>query len=127
MKKYYRVTALLLALTYCISLLSGCATKPYVVEIDGVKIRQGVYAYYYGYCYAAYYDTYGDDGVTYYTFSQLTQHVAVNKLFDEFNLKLTADDKKSVEESRADKIEELGGQSGYAQYLRALGLTDNLG
>ena len=41
-----RAAALLLAVLMLLSLLSACATKPYVMIIDGMKIRQGTYAYY---------------------------------------------------------------------------------
>lgn len=126
MKTKTRVSAILLAIAILMSALSGCASKPYVMVIDGMKIRQGTFAYYYGYSYASYYSTYGDSTVTYYALTNVCQHVAVYRLFDQFGLKLTEEDKQSIEDSRTAKIAELGGQAGYAAFLKTLGLTDKL-
>jgi hypothetical protein len=108
------------------SLLSGCATKPNVMVIDEMNIPQGIYAYYYGYSYANFYSTYGETGVKYYTMTSVYQHVAVSRLFDQYGLKLTDEDKDTIEQLRAAKIEELGGQEVYVQFLKLLGLTDKL-
>ena len=56
MKTSNRVMALLLAVCLLVTMLSGCATKPYVMVIDDVKIRQGIYGYYYGYNYYNYFE-----------------------------------------------------------------------
>ncbi len=126
MKTKTRVSALLLAVVLLISVLSGCATKPYVMVIDGMKIRQGTFAYYYGYSYSTYYANYGDSTVTYYALTNMYQHVAVYRLFEQFGLTLTEEDEQSIEDSRTEKINQLGGQGGYAAYLKTLGLTDKL-
>ena len=107
-------------------MLSGCASKPYVMVIDGMKIRQGTFAYYYGYSYANYYSTYGDSTVTYYALTNVCPAVAVYRLFDQFGLELTDEDEQSIEDARTAKIEELGGQAGYAAFLKTIGLTDKL-
>lgn len=126
MKTKTRVSALLLAVVLLVSVLSGCATKPYVMVIDGMKIRQGTFAYYYGYSYSTYYASYGDSTVTYYALTNMYQHVAVYRLFEQFGLTLTEEDEQSIEDSRTEKINQLGGQGGYAAYLKTLGLTDKL-
>ena len=125
MKTKNRVFALLLAVVILMSVLSGCASKPYVMVIDGMKVRQGTFAYYYGYSYAAY-SSYGDSTVMYYALTNMCQHVAVYRLFDQYGLKLTEEDRQSVEDARAAKIESLGGQAGYAAFLKTIGLTDKL-
>lgn len=126
MKTKTRVSAILLAVVMLMSVFSGCASKPYVMVIDGMKIRQGTFAYYYGYSYATYYSTYGDSTVTYYALTNVCQHVAIYRLFDQFGLKLSDEDRQSIEDARTAKITELGGQGGYATYLKTLGLTDKL-
>lgn len=126
MKTKTRIAALFLSLLLLLTLLAGCATKPYVMVIDGMKIRQGTYAYYYGYSYATYYNDYGESMVNYYALTNIHQHVAVYRLFDQFGLELTDEDRQSVEDARTAKIEALGGQGGYAQFLKILGLTDKL-
>ena len=126
MKTKTRVLAGLLAILLLASMLSGCASTPYVMVIDGMKIRQGTFAYYYGYSYANYYSTYGDSTVTYYALTNVCQHVAVYRLFDQFGLELTDEDEQSIEDARTAKIEELGGQAGYAAFLKTIGLTDKL-
>ena len=126
MKTKTRVWAMLLVIAATLSLVSGCATKPYVMIIDGMKIRQGTFAYYYGYSYATYYSTYGDSTVTYYALTNVSQHVAIYRLFEQYGLELTEEDEQSIEDARQAKIDELGGQAGYAAFLKTIGLTDKL-
>lgn len=126
MKLKTRAAALLLAALMLLSLLSACATKPYVMIIDGMKIRQGTYAYYYGYSYANYYSTYGESAVNYYALTSIHQYVAVYRLFEKYGLQLDDADQQAIEAARAAKIEELGGQGGYAAFLKTIGLTDKL-
>lgn len=125
MKTKTRVSAFLLVAVFLLSVLTGCATKPYVMIIDGMKIRQGTFAYYYGYSYVNYAD-YGDSTVTYYALTNIYQHVAVYRLFEQFGLELTEEDEQSIEDARTKKIEQLGGQGGYAAFLKTIGLTDKL-
>lgn len=117
--------ALFMAAVILVTMLSGCATKPYVMVIDGMKIRQGTYAYYYGYS-AKTYSSSGDTAITYYTLTNISQHVAIIKLFEKYGLKLTKEEKESVEAARTAKINSLGGQAQYASFLKLLGLTDKL-
>ncbi|MBE6936367.1 MAG: hypothetical protein E7458_07680 [Ruminococcaceae bacterium] len=126
MKTRTRVLALLLAVCLFVTMLSGCATKPYVMMIDDVKIRQGIYGYYYGYNYYNYFENYGESTVQYYTITSLFQHVAIYKLFERNGMKLTAEDEAYIEDMRAARIEALGGQAGYAAFLKTIGLTDKL-
>ena len=93
------------------SVFSGCASKPYVMVIDGMKIRQGTFAYYYGYSYATYYSTYGDSTVTYYALTNVCQHVAIYRLFDQFGLKLSDEDRQSIEDRARRKSRSLAGRA----------------
>ena len=52
--------------------------------------------------------------------------MAVNRLFEQYGMELDEADLQSIEDARAAKIEELGGQSGYAAFLKTVGLTDKL-
>lgn len=126
MKTSNRVLALLLAVCLFVTMLSGCATKPYVMLIDDAKIRQGIYGYYYGYNYYNYFENYGESTVQYYTITSLFQHVAIYKLFERNGMKLTEEDEAYIEELRTSRIESLGGQAGYAAFLKTIGLTDKL-
>ena len=122
--KKLRVIALFLAVLSLTMLLSGCDLKPNVMIVDGTKVKEGVFAYYYSYCYYSYYDTYGDSGVSYYTLMSVSQHVLVNRLMKEYGLTMSEDDKAEVEKLRTEQIDLLGGQTGYASFLRTFNLND---
>ncbi len=125
MRTKTRAAAILAAVAILISALSGCASKPYVMVIDGMKIRQGTYAYYYGYSYANY-GSYGESAVNYYALTNIHQYVAVYRLFEQYGMKLSEEDLQTIETNRTTMIESLGGQGGYAAFLKTLGLTDKL-
>lgn len=122
--KQKRFVALLLAVVMLCMLFSGCSLKPNVMIVDGTNIKEGTFAYYYSYCYYNYYETYGDSGVSYYTLMSVSQHVLVNRLFKEYGLKLSDTDREELENTRSAQIETLGGQAGYAAFLRTFNLND---
>ena len=122
--KLKRLVSVLLAFLLISTLFSGCSLKPDVMIVDGTKIKQGTFGYYYSYCYYNYYDQYGDSGVSYYTLMNVSQHVLVNRLFKEYGLTLTDEQLQSVEQEREAQITTLGGQSGYAAFLRTFNLND---
>ncbi len=119
-----RIAALLLAALSLCMLLTGCDLKPNVMIVDGTKIKEGIFAYYYSYCYYSYYDSYGDSGVSYYTLMSVSQHVLVNRLMKEYGLTMSDEDKAEVEKMRTEQIDLLGGQKGYASFLRTFNLND---
>lgn len=122
--KTKRILTLALSFLLIISLFSGCSLKPNVMIVDGTKIKEGTFAYYYSYCYYNYYEAYGDSGVSYYTLMNVSQHVLVNRLFKEFGLSLTDEQKADLETKRTEQITKLGGQAGYATFLRTFNLND---
>lgn len=119
-----RIAALFLAALSLCMLLTGCDLKPNVMIVDGTKIKEGIFAYYYSYCYYSYYDSYGDSGVSYYTLMSVSQHVLVNRLMKEYGLTMSDEDKAEVEKMRTEQIDLLGGQKGYASFLRTFNLND---
>lgn len=123
--KIKRILAMTFALVLILSMFSACSLKPNVMIVDGTKIKEGTFAYYYSYCYYSYYDTYGESGVSYYTLMSVSQHVLVNRLFDQFGLSLTDEQKQDLETTREERISELGGQAGYAAFLRTFNLNDS--
>jgi len=122
--KQKRFICLILATLLMLSLFSGCSLKPNVMIVDGENIKEGTFSYYYSYCYYNYYDTYGDSGVAYYTLMSVSQHVLVNRLFKEYGLELSEDDLAQIETDRQNHINTLGGQAGYAAFLRTFNLND---
>ena len=124
--KTKRSVFLLLAFIMICSLFSGCSLslKPNVMIVDGTKIKEGIFASYYSYCYYNYYDSYGDSGVSYYTLMNVSQHVLVNRLFKQYGLSLTDEQKQDLEQTRANQIDMLGGQASYASFLRTFNLND---
>ena len=140
MKKYIRVTAILLAavmLCGILALFTACSNKSDVVlELDGHKITEGMYSYwmhnwkeYYLTYYSdvedtdEYWSAINDTGVTNEEYLSEQIRTRINfylvgmVLFDELGLKLSREVKDTVKSNINDQIAHAGSRSAYAKEL----------
>lgn len=66
----------------------------------------------------------GNDAIKEYTLETVLQYIGIEKMAEEHNISLTADEKKSLEDDKAAMIEQQGGRAKFVESLKTSGLTE---
>lgn len=122
---------ILISLSICIFLLSGCVASPTVVSINGDKIDGSEFAYYLNYELALYEDPTALSKEELEDIKETALETAINNTIvlqkcEEYGLELTAEEKDEVDALRDEFIEDLGGSARYLDFLEESALNDRV-
>ncbi len=122
---------LLLSLSLCIFLLSGCVSSPVVISVNGDKIDGSEFAYYLNYELASYDNPEELTKEDIEKIKETALETAVNNTIvlqkcKEYNIELTAEEKEEIKALREEFIDDLGGSAKYLEFLNEAALNDRV-
>ena len=122
---------LLLSLSLCIFLLSGCVSSPVVISINGDKIDGSEFAYYLNYELASHENPEELTKEEVEKIKETALETAVNNTIvlqkcKEYGLELTAEEEAEIKALREEFIDDLGGSAKYLEFLNEASLNDRV-
>ena len=123
--KKTRIIALLLCVVMLLTTLTGCGKKT-VMTINGEKIPEGIYTYFYSYYYVSAMSAGQDmaaEDLASAAIGQIAQQVAIKDLIKQLKIELTPMENKEIIDTREAAIEEMT-RAVYASMLKAMNMTE---